>query len=142
MESKKTTILAQKNVFSPFVQKWTHAGRFKNTSWQDSISGMLLRREVGGGREKQLLLEGKRLAAVPDSGVSLFPHYFARIPRRIWRKNGNEKPPPLCTMKKRARDPMRLVIRRQSRINGRFADKPRKTFLPSPPFSSISCKGV
>lgn len=44
----------------------------------------------GGREEKQL--EGKRLAVVLDSGVSLFPHYFARIPCRIWRKNGNEKP--------------------------------------------------
>lgn len=32
------------------------------------------------------------MAVVVDSGVSLFPHYFARIPCRIWRKNGNEKP--------------------------------------------------
>lgn len=89
-----------------------HAGRFKNTSWQDSISGMLLQRtaaaaaavavtaEGGGGGVGEKQLEGKRLAVVLDSGVSLFPHYFARIPCRIWRKNGNEKPRP-CAMKKK-----------------------------------------
>lgn len=43
----------RKNVFSPFCPANVRAagGRFKNTSWQDSISGMLLR---GGGGEKQL----------------------------------------------------------------------------------------
>lgn len=80
------------------------------------------------------------MAVVLDSGVSLFPHYFARIPCRIWRKNGNEKPR-LHSEKKRAKYPMRLVIRRQSRINSRFADKPRKAF-PSPLFPSISCSTV
>jgi len=86
-------------------------------------------RGVDKGGEKQL--EGKRLAVVLDSGVSLFPHYFARIPCRIWRKNGNEKPRSR-TMKKRAKYPMRLVIRRQSRINGRFAGKPPNTFYSFP----------
>lgn len=119
-----------------------HAGRFKNTTWQDSISGMFLLHGEQRWRcsaaaedevwEKQLLWRVKdwRWSSIPACHcfrITLL-EFLVESGAKMEMKNHVYTYIYVCAMKKRAKDPMRLVIRRQSRINGRFVDKPRKTF--------------
>jgi hypothetical protein len=82
----------QKNVFSDFFACSKYTQDVLKTQVGKIVFPECFYGEHGVRSSGEKQFEGKRLAVVLDSGVSLFPHYFARIPCRIWRKNGNEKP--------------------------------------------------